>query len=74
MWLVTISLKRGYSLEHLKMICQCHFAVGASCEDHHPKCLKWAAKGECDNNPKWMLQHCRMSCGQCSQGKPLVKQ
>ncbi|XP_031570430.1 retinol dehydrogenase 12-like [Actinia tenebrosa] len=39
---------------------------GSTCNDHHPKCVRWAAKGECEKNPKWMLQHCRMSCGQCA--------
>ncbi|XP_015770208.1 PREDICTED: peroxidase skpo-1-like [Acropora digitifera] len=39
----------------------------ASCEDHHPRCGNWAAKGECKKNPKWMLKHCKVSCGKCSQ-------
>lgn len=39
----------------------------APCEDHHPRCGHWAAKGECKKNPKWMLKHCKVSCGKCSQ-------
>jgi len=38
------------------------------CEDHHPKCGHWAAKGECRKNVKWMSKHCKESCGKCAQG------
>ena len=39
------------------------------CEDHHPKCGHWAARGECKKNVKWMSKHCKVSCGKCAQGK-----
>ena len=38
------------------------------CEDHHPKCGHWAARGECKKNVKWMSKHCKVSCGKCAQG------
>lgn len=41
--------------------------AGVPCEDHHPRCGHWAAKGECKKNPKWMLKHCKVSCGKCTQ-------
>ena len=38
------------------------------CEDHHPKCGHWAARGECKKNVKWMSKHWKVSCGKCAQG------
>lgn len=42
------------------------------CIDAHPDCSSWAATGECDENPLYMVgteQHvgqCRKSCNVCS--------
>jgi len=37
------------------------------CEDFDgPICASWRKKGECKNNPDYMLQHCRLTCGVCS--------
>ena len=30
--------------------------------DNHPECGAWAARGECANNPNYMMQSCRASC------------
>ncbi|KAK3602503.1 hypothetical protein CHS0354_022371 [Potamilus streckersoni] len=29
-------------------------------------CDIWAASRQCDNNPIWMLENCKKSCGQCN--------
>merc|ERR1719221_1867116 len=37
-----------------------------SCTDDNASCEAWAAMGECENNPVFMLDSCRLSCGVCS--------
>ena len=39
----------------------------ASCEDREPvtSCAGWAAKGECEGNPKFMHERCTRSCALC---------
>lgn len=36
------------------------------CTDGNQYCEEWAARGECENNPGYMLENCRRSCGACS--------
>ena len=44
------------------------------CIDDHEKCPQWSQMGECENNPNYMLRHCRRSCLQCpSQAEELAK-
>merc|ERR1712079_606411 len=38
------------------------------CIDGHSKCSEWASEGECDKNPIWMKENCRVSCGTCDGG------
>ena len=35
------------------------------CEDNHELCGQWSSAGECDNNPKYMLNQCEKSCKVC---------
>ncbi|KAG7346743.1 ShK domain-like protein [Nitzschia inconspicua] len=35
------------------------------CEDEDGQCPEWAARGECSQNPAYMLPHCRKSCASC---------
>lgn len=35
------------------------------CIDLQAECPNWAAKGECSNNPQYMLLDCRKSCDSC---------
>ena len=35
------------------------------CEDGHSDCKRWAASGECANNPSFMHAQCRRTCGLC---------
>lgn len=35
------------------------------CGDQNELCGHWAAQGECDNNPNYMLSSCARSCKQC---------
>ena len=37
--------------------------AGFGAEDQHPRCAEWAERGECEKNPKYMLQSCAVSCG-----------
>ena len=37
----------------------------ADCKDEDDRCPQWAAVGECDNNPEYMLGDCRVSCNNC---------
>merc|ERR1711992_215235 len=37
----------------------------STCSDGNPFCPDWAASGECQRNPGWMLENCRLSCGNC---------
>lgn len=43
------------------------------CRDTHKSCAKWSKIGECKRNPKWMLLHCKLSCGQCKPKGSRVK-
>merc|ERR1712113_257012 len=36
------------------------------CSDNNQYCEDWAASGQCDANPNYMLESCRKSCGVCS--------
>lgn len=35
------------------------------CINVHPECEEWAKKGECKNNPQYMLLSCRKACQSC---------
>ena len=35
------------------------------CADTNAECASWAASGECQKNPRYMLSHCTTSCGTC---------
>jgi hypothetical protein len=37
----------------------------ADCKDNDDRCHQWAAMGECDNNPEYMLTDCQVSCNNC---------
>lgn len=37
--------------------------TGFKCEDLHPNCADFAKRGECTNNPGWMGENCKKSCG-----------
>jgi len=41
------------------------FLRGSACADENQFCSFWAADGECQNNPGYMLFHCAKSCGAC---------
>merc|ERR1719394_1002456 len=36
------------------------------CSDDNQNCGNWAASGQCQANPAYMLENCRLSCGVCS--------
>ncbi|KAL3780752.1 hypothetical protein ACHAW5_006422 [Stephanodiscus triporus] len=42
----------------------------AECVDKEPRCAYWAAEGECEENPDYMLVECQLSCNSCPE--PLV--
>ena len=35
------------------------------CVDDDRYCRVWAAMGDCQANPRFMLVHCKKSCGEC---------
>lgn len=37
----------------------------SECTNNHKNCQKWAEKGECDNNPDYMLSQCMVACDSC---------
>ena len=37
----------------------------AECADIDSNCANWARGGECDKNPRYMLQSCPVACGTC---------
>ena len=43
------------------------FGSGGTCFDINPTdCPVWANKGKCTENPTWMLENCKKSCGFCT--------
>jgi len=38
-----------------------------NCHDNDSQCPTWKAQGECERNPTFMLQACRLSCGTCQK-------
>ncbi len=40
-----------------------------NCLNEHELCDFWASKGECENNPNYMLKGCRKACNNCAGNK-----
>lgn len=40
-------------------------AAWGDCVDSNHDCAAWAAMGECQSNPDYMMYNCRASCGAC---------
>lgn len=38
---------------------------GEPCQDDNENCKDWSRSGECEKNPRYMLQQCRRSCNVC---------
>jgi len=53
----------------LILLCRTASVRSQGCVDDSEECAQWAAGGECDNNPGFMLTNCRLSCGQCKAGR-----
>ncbi|KAK3758749.1 hypothetical protein RRG08_013836 [Elysia crispata] len=39
-----------------------------TCDNTHHSCQQWASRGECRNNPTWMIPNCRKACQKCNDG------
>jgi len=37
-----------------------------TCRDADERCAAWAAHGECEANPNYMLSECAVSCASCA--------
>lgn len=48
-------------------------ASDTTCNDNHRFCQQWAARGECDKNPVYMKEMCKVSCGVCPCENPSCK-
>jgi hypothetical protein len=40
------------------------------CQDRYPQCVEFAERGECENNPGWMIISCPISCNACELRDP----
>jgi len=49
----------------------CRQACTQCCGDTDARCLGWAFGGECDRNPGFMRDSCRLSCRSCPASPPL---
>lgn len=68
----TTSAKEGTCDAYDPKTCE---AEESDCQDGHPKCSDWSQKGECENNPGYMLSNCKRSCLQCpDQANELARQ
>ena len=45
----------------------------AACGDAQVECKQWAAAGECEANPGFMLESCPRSCGRCEGIKKVAR-
>jgi hypothetical protein len=43
-------------------------SLAPSCKDAMVECAQWAADGECEKNPAFMLTSCSDSCTRCAEG------
>merc|ERR1719347_480411 len=43
-----------------------HGTTRGQCSDQHISCRYWSSIGECQKNPRYMLQGCKKSCNVCS--------
>lgn len=41
------------------------FYFSKGCVDTFAKCQQWAASGLCGKTPRFMIVHCKESCGIC---------
>jgi hypothetical protein len=44
-----------------------------TCNDRHQQCVNFAAQGECEANPGWMIVNCPSSCNACHLLDPKVR-
>ena len=42
-------------------------------DDTDARCAQWAADGECNSNPGFMMQSCARSCGKCEGGSTVPR-
>ncbi|RCN50927.1 shTK domain protein [Ancylostoma caninum] len=52
-------------IESTQLISECGTGRESNCCDKHPSCASWASRGECSNNPEYMLPNCQLSCHSC---------
>lgn len=43
------------------------------CEDRTSRCKQYAAQGECEKNPGWMIMFCGASCNACEMRDPKIR-
>ena len=63
------SLNESEQMDKLKLqqlqLQQEQHGAEESCQDNVQDCNFWASEGECENNPNYMLAHCKLSCRVC---------
>ncbi|KAL3784812.1 hypothetical protein HJC23_013852 [Cyclotella cryptica] len=45
----------------------------SECIDTHELCRAWSGSGECEENPAFMLKHCKRSCNVCDMKQDIKK-
>ena len=43
------------------------YAKKSNCADSDGRCSKWARRGDCQSNPRFMIKYCKESCGECQE-------
>ncbi|CAL1128457.1 unnamed protein product [Cladocopium goreaui] len=54
----------GHCSEHAGWTCKV-LSPWEECQDLNSECERFKNRGECEDNPEWMLWFCRRTCGQC---------
>ena len=56
---------RGESTCSIEGNCPNQEDADEECEDRHENCEFWAGEEQCEENPGYMLEHCRKACRMC---------
>lgn len=59
-----IDLTRIRTLSNIHKVCKL-LGMKELCSDSNRECKTWASHGQCEANPGFMLESCRLSCRQC---------
>ena len=52
-----------------EQVCEADGTCKDACQDSHSECSFWATKGECHDNPNYMLKNCPKACDMCGKNQ-----